>query len=103
MSTDTETDDGTALTRGSLFARVLVGVDGTEAGLEACRQAALVADPRAPIEVIAVVHLGEAARAGFEAPREADRLQAEAERALEEAVRSIGARARPQFVDGLVT
>ena len=59
--------DGEAAMSGSVFSRVVVGVDGSEAGFEACRQAARLADPSAPIEVVSVVHVAEAARAGFEA------------------------------------
>ena len=53
----------------SVFSRVVVGVDGTEPGFEACRQAARLADPHTPIEAVAVVHLADAARAGPNAPR----------------------------------
>lgn len=87
----------------SPFARVLVGVDGSEPGFEACRQAARLADPRTPIDVIAVVHIAEAARAGLNAVRVADLLQADAEHAVDEAIRIVGERARPRLVDGLVT
>jgi nucleotide-binding universal stress UspA family protein len=88
---------------GSPFARVLVGVDGSEPGFEACRQAARLAEPEATIDVIAVVHVSDEARALYGAARVADRLQADAERALETAEALIGDRARPRFVDGLVT
>ncbi len=87
----------------SVFHRVVVGVDGTESGLEACRQAARLADPATLIEAIAVVHLTEAFRAGPGAPRIADQLQRDAESALDDAVRILGERARRQFVNGLVT
>ena len=86
----------------SVFSRVVVGVDGSEASFEACRQAARLADPSAPIEVVSVVHLAEAARAGFEAARIADELALEAEVALEEAVRILGERAEGRSVDGYV-
>jgi nucleotide-binding universal stress UspA family protein len=88
---------------GSPFARVLVGVDGSEPGFEACRQAARLADPGTPIGLIAVVHIAEAARAGYNSWRFADQLQADAEHAVDEAVRIVGERARPRLVDGLVT
>jgi nucleotide-binding universal stress UspA family protein len=88
---------------GSPFSRVLVGIDGSGPGFEACRQAARLAEPQAPIDVIAVVHVSEEARALYGAARVHDRLQAEAEQALATAVDLIGDRARPRFVDGLVT
>ena len=94
-------DDGPASE--SVFRRVVVGVDGTEPGFEACRQAARLADPGTPIEAIAVVHLAEAVRAGAGAPRIADQLQRDAESALDEAVRILGDRAQKRFVNGLVT
>jgi nucleotide-binding universal stress UspA family protein len=87
---------------GTVFDRVLVGVDGSEPGFEACRQAARLADARAPIDVIAVVHVTEAARAGFSGGGIDDLLQAEADESLERAVRLIGDRARPRSVDGFV-
>ena len=88
---------------GSIFAHVLVGVDGTEAGFEACRQAALLADPEAAIDAVAVVHLADAVLAGMDAPHVADALQRDAEAALDEAVRILGSRARRRFVNGLVS
>jgi len=94
-------DDGPA--NESVFHRVVVGVDGTESGFEACRQAARLADPATPIEAIAVVHLTEAYRAGPGAPRIADQLRRDAESALDDAVRILGERASKRFVNGPVT
>jgi nucleotide-binding universal stress UspA family protein len=87
----------------SIFGRILVGVDGSEPGFEACRQAARLADPHASIEAVAVVHLADAIKVGVNAPRVADELEREAEAALDEAVRILGARARRRFVNGFVT
>jgi nucleotide-binding universal stress UspA family protein len=89
--------------RPSVFDRVLVGVDGSEAGFEACRQAVRLADPAAPIEVVAVVHLSDAVHAGLAARELTDVLQQEAEDALAEATRIIGERAQPRFVNGYIT
>jgi nucleotide-binding universal stress UspA family protein len=86
-----------------VFSRVLVGVDGSEAGFEACRQAARFADPGAPIEAVAVVHLADAVWTGYNALSVTDRLREEAEATLEHAVRLIGERARPRFVNGTET
>jgi len=94
-------DESTAMTE-SVFSRVVVGVDGTEPGFEACRQVARLADPSASIEVVTVVHVAEAARAGFEAARIADELALEAEVTLDEAVRILGERAQRRSVDGYV-
>lgn len=88
---------------GSIFAHVLVGVDGTEAGFEACRQAALLADPAAAIDAVAVVHLADAVQAGMDAPHVADVLEREAEAALDEAMRILGGRVRRRFVNGWVS
>jgi len=88
---------------GSVFGRVLVGVDGTKASFEACRQAARLADPGAAIEAVAVVHLADAVYTGVHAPDVADRLRRDAEEALDEAVRILGERARKRFVNGYVT
>jgi nucleotide-binding universal stress UspA family protein len=86
-----------------VFERVLVGVDGSEAGFEACRQAARLAKPGAAVEAVAVVHVAEAARTGPTAPRVANELRRDADSALEEAASILGDRCRTRFVNGLVT
>jgi nucleotide-binding universal stress UspA family protein len=97
-----EPDGGTE--RGeSVFDRVLVSVDGTEPGYEACRQVARLAAPGAPIEAIAVVNLADAMWAAYNAPRVSDELRQEAEAALQKAVGLIGERARSHFVNGAET
>jgi len=85
-----------------VFGRVVVGVDGTPKSFEACRQVAALAEPEAAIEAVAVVHLADTANPGGGAPPVADELQRDAEQALEEAVRILGPRARPRFVNGFV-
>jgi nucleotide-binding universal stress UspA family protein len=95
--------DGQAPNGASVFSRVLVGVDGSEPGFEACRQAGRLAEPRSAIEAVAVVHLADASKAGMNAPRIADELEREADAALVEAERILGARARRRFVNGFVT
>jgi nucleotide-binding universal stress UspA family protein len=88
----------------SLFSRVLVGVDGSEAGFEACRQAVRLAEPGSLIDVIAVVHVSDEVRAFYEMEKVTDRLQDEAAEALGRSVQLIGReRARPRVVNGLVT
>jgi nucleotide-binding universal stress UspA family protein len=64
-----------------VFARVLVGVDGSDAAYEACRQVASVAAPGASIEAFTVVHIADALAAGADTPHLA-RLEREAEEAL---------------------
>lgn len=89
-----------AATPASLFDRVVVGVDGSEPGFEACRQAAVLAAPDASIEAVSVVHLSNAVHAGLSAARIADELQSDAETALDRAVAILGERARKRFVNG---
>jgi nucleotide-binding universal stress UspA family protein len=83
-----------------VFSRVLVHVDGSDAGLEACRQAARLAAPEATIEAVAVVDLGETIWAGHNAPAAADQLRREAASALERATHLIGDRADTRVVNG---
>jgi nucleotide-binding universal stress UspA family protein len=94
---------GTPIARSAVFDRVIVGVDGSEAGYEACRQAKVLAPRDAPIEVVSVVHLADAVRTGLSAPRVADQLQREAEATLNRAAEILGDRARTRFVNGLAT
>jgi nucleotide-binding universal stress UspA family protein len=84
----------------SVFARVVVGVDGTEPSFEACRQAGVLAEPGTPIEAVAVVHLADAIHAGTNAPHAWDVLEREAEAALEQAASILGARVEKRFVNG---
>ena len=91
-----------AATQTSLFDRVVVGVDGSEPGFEACRQAAVLGAPEAPIDAVSVVHLSDAVHAGLSAARIADELQSDAEAALDRAVAILGERARKRFVNGYI-
>ncbi|HZO63138.1 MAG TPA: universal stress protein [Gaiellaceae bacterium] len=84
----------------SIFARILVGVDGSEAGYEACRQAARLAGPESAIEAVAVVDLSDAFWAAHNAPAAREQLERDAEAALEQAAGLLGARARTRLVDG---
>ena len=87
----------------AVFGRVLVGVDGTAPGFEACRQAAILAEPDAAVEAVSVVHLSDAIQVGFAAQRAADELQKEAVTALAEASRILGEHAGTRFLNGFVT
>ncbi|HKI92444.1 MAG TPA: universal stress protein, partial [Gaiellaceae bacterium] len=88
--------------RDSTFGRVLVGIDGTEPGFEACRQAAVLAAPDAAIEAVAVVHLAEAVAVGFDAPRVAERLEREADAALTRAGEILGRDVARRSLNGFV-
>jgi len=81
---------------GSIFSRILVGIDGSEAGFEACRQVARLAEREAEIDAVAVVHLGPA----VDAAHVVDELEREAEDALEHAVEILGGRAQKRYLDG---
>jgi nucleotide-binding universal stress UspA family protein len=86
-----------------VFSRVVVGVDGTQAAFDACRQVARLAEHAATVDAVAVVHLADAVHTGVIAPVVADELQREAEEALEEATRILGGGAAKRFVNGYVT
>ena len=71
-----------------VFGRVLVVVDGTESGLEACRQVARLSPADAPVDAVGVVHFASAADG--------------AERALDEALELLDGRAVRRRLDGFV-
>lgn len=68
-----------------VFARIVVGVDGTEWGLEAIRQTLVLAPPDAVVQAVTVLYTRPAARTGFEAARWVEILTEEAERIRDEA------------------
>ncbi len=75
---------------GDVFHRVLVVVDGTESGLEACRQVGLLAPADAPVDAVGVVHFASPADDG------------DADEALDEAMALLDDRAVRRYVDGFV-
>ena len=85
-----------------LFSVVVVGVDDGRASLHAVRQALRLAAPGAPVELLAVVHLAEAALVGWNPPRIADALERSAGDALRRAEAVAGDRATSRLVDGPV-
>jgi nucleotide-binding universal stress UspA family protein len=87
----------------SIFSRIIVGVDGSEAGFDACRQIARLAERDTEIDAVAVVHLGPAVAAALDAANVVDVLEREAEDALEQALEILGGRAHKLYVDGFVT
>jgi nucleotide-binding universal stress UspA family protein len=76
-----------------VFARVVVGVDGTEWGLEALRQTLALAPPDAAVQAVTVLYTRPAARTGFDAAHWVDILTEEAERARDEAAALLAGRA----------
>jgi nucleotide-binding universal stress UspA family protein len=99
MSTATERAplDAAAL---STFARVVAGVDGSDAGYEAVRQAARLVAADGWLELFTAVYLVEANRAAWSAPRIRAKLEREAARAVCLAAAIAGPRARSRLVSG---
>ena len=89
-----------AASAGAVFDRLVVGIDGTEAGLEACRQALRLADPHAELELVSAMYLVEAVRAGWSAVRMTEELEREAGAALREAEALAGDCASGRLVNG---
>jgi nucleotide-binding universal stress UspA family protein len=97
----------TALTQASerhpaenLFTRVVAGVDGSEPGFEAVRQAARLVTPDGRLELFTAVHLAEANRAGWSAARMRAELEQEADEALHKGFEVAGTRAESRLVNG---
>ena len=85
----------------SIFERILVGVDGTRESLDACRQAARVAEPRATIDAAVVSLFPPETAAGFGAGDLADRLERTAVSALAAAAEILGPSAGLRRLQGL--
>jgi nucleotide-binding universal stress UspA family protein len=85
---------------GSVFDRVIVGIDGTEPGLEACKQALRLVAPDGWIELVSAVYLAGAALAGWSAARMAEELEREAGAGLHRAQEMAGDRASGRLVNG---
>lgn len=76
-----------------VFARVVVGVDGTEWGREALRQTLALAPPDAVVQAVTALHTSPAARTGFDAARWVHILTEEARHARDEAEEILDGRA----------
>jgi nucleotide-binding universal stress UspA family protein len=87
----------------TLFDRIIVGIDGTEACYEACRQALALAPPDALIEAVTVARLADAAKVGATAPAVEEMLVREAEETLDRAAAMLGDRGRRRFLNGIAT
>jgi nucleotide-binding universal stress UspA family protein len=78
----------------TVFARIVVGVDGTAWGFEALRQAlALAPAEGSRVEAVTALHTGPAVRTGFEAAHWVDVLGEEAAEARDAAATILGDRA----------
>jgi nucleotide-binding universal stress UspA family protein len=73
------------MTRTSVFACIVAGVDGTAESLEAVRQAARLLVPGGTLHLVCAVNLARAATAGWSAPRLAEELEREGGDALQQA------------------
>ncbi|MGZ4391879.1 MAG: universal stress protein, partial [Gaiellaceae bacterium] len=83
-----------------LVSSVVVGVDGSEAGYEACRQAARLTVPGSSIELVCAVDVARVVHAGFSASTIVGELAAEGTAALEAAAQSFAGRPAPELVEG---
>jgi nucleotide-binding universal stress UspA family protein len=77
----------------AVFARVIVGVDGTDWGFEALRQALTLAPADSRVEAVTALDTSPAARTGFDAAHWVDVLSEEAKEARDAAATILGDRA----------
>jgi nucleotide-binding universal stress UspA family protein len=85
---------------GSVLARIVVGVDGSEPGFEAARQAARLLEPGGWLELFGAVHLAKATHAGASAPRMHEEIELGGQEALRRAQELVGPDAVARLVDG---
>lgn len=76
-----------------LFARIVVGIDGTAWGVAALEQALALAPPNAVVDAVTALNTRPAGRAGFDAPRWVEILTNEASTAQKTAVEMLDGRA----------
>ena len=95
-----EHDRLTQIRTGATFARVLAGVDGTEAGFDAVRQAATLVAPDGWLELFSAVYLVGATLSGWPAERVAEELEREAGATMRRAKALAGAGAESRLVNG---
>lgn len=86
----------------SVFDRVLVGVDGTRQGFDACRQAARLAEWDSTLEAVTVLQLTPRVAAALHAGLLGDELEQAAGACLAVAGRALGPRAHVRGLYGLV-
>jgi nucleotide-binding universal stress UspA family protein len=87
----------------SIFAHILVGVDGTAAGFEACRQAGRLVAPEGSLDLVYVIEGGSAAAAGLVSPRTAAEIEREGGDALTAAAALVGRHASTRLLAGAPT
>jgi len=83
----------------AVFGRVVAGVDGSEPGFEAVRQASRLVAPDGRLEMFTAVHLAEASLAGWTAARLASELDREGGEASRQGAAIAGTRAEPRLVN----
>jgi nucleotide-binding universal stress UspA family protein len=103
MTVEHDTPERPAVRPESVFAHALVGVDGTEAGLEACRQAAALVEPEGSLDLVLAVETVLAVYTGLSAQRVAAELEREGADALAAASEIVGGRASARLIDGAPT
>lgn len=84
----------------TIFGRVVAGVDGSDPGFEACRQAAGLVEPEGWLEAVTAVYLVEAALAGWSAARVAAELEREAGETIMKAREIVGDRGEARLLNG---
>lgn len=103
MTVEHDTPELPATHPESVFAHALVGVDGTEAGFEACRQARVLVEPEGSLDLVFAVETGLAVHTGLSAPRIAAEMEREGADALTAAAEIVGRRASPRLIRGAPT
>jgi nucleotide-binding universal stress UspA family protein len=101
MSTHHAPASAPGLERDSIFDRILIGVDGTKESLDACRQAARLAEPQAAVEAAVVSLFPPAAATALGVDDLAESLQRTAHSALSAAAQILGPRADLRRLEGL--
>jgi nucleotide-binding universal stress UspA family protein len=101
MTTQPASRRAPARDRQSTFERVLVGVDGTKESLDACRQAARLAEPDGAVEAAVVSLFPPAAASALGVDDLAERLERTASSALSAAAQILGPRAELRRLQGL--
>jgi nucleotide-binding universal stress UspA family protein len=86
---------------GSIFERILVGVDATKESLDACRQAARMAEPHAVVEAAIVSLFSPEAATALGVPDTAERLERTASSTLAAAAGILGPDAKLCRLHGL--
>jgi nucleotide-binding universal stress UspA family protein len=101
MSTQLVTTPAASTAAHSIFERILVGVDGTKESLDACRQAARMAEPHAAIEAAIVSLFTPETALALGVRDEAERLERTAGSALAAAAGILGPEADLRRLQGL--